>query len=73
MNGLFLKVMSLTPEQRRRIYNIAIAVAPILLLMKVVTPEQIDPVLNLLSAVLGVGVPVVAKSFVPTAFKEPDQ
>jgi hypothetical protein len=52
-------------KTRRYIYTVAIASVPILLLLKIITPEYVDVLINWVAAVLGVGVPALARANAP--------
>jgi hypothetical protein len=50
---------------RKYIYGVAVASVPILLLLKVITPESVDVIINWLSAVLALGAPSLALANTP--------
>jgi len=50
---------------RRYIYAVAAASVPLLLLLKIITPDYVDVILNWLSAVLGLGAPALAFTNTP--------
>lgn len=52
-------------ETRRYLYGITAAAIPVLILFNIVAPSEVDVYLNLAAAVLGVGVPVLARANTP--------
>lgn len=55
-----MAALEFTPEARLRLYKVAAASVPLLLLLKLITPEFVEPILTFLAAALGVSAPVVA-------------
>lgn len=52
-------------ETRRYLYTVTAAVIPVLLAFNIIAPAEVDVWLNLSAAVLGVGVPVLARVNTP--------
>ncbi|KZM71056.1 hypothetical protein [Nocardia terpenica] len=55
-------MLTFTPETRSYVYKIVIAVLPLLAALHVITPDYVDPILNVAEAVLGIGAASVAVS-----------
>lgn len=52
-------------ETRRYLYTVTAAAIPVLLAFNIIAPAEVDIYLNLAAAVLGVGVPVLARANTP--------
>lgn len=52
-------------ETRRYFYKVAVAVAPLLLVLNLATPDEVDIYLNIGAAILGLSVPALALSKTP--------
>lgn len=52
-------------ETRRYFYKVAASIAPLLLVLNLATPAEVDIYLNIGAAILGLSVPVLALSKTP--------
>lgn len=55
-----MNVFGLNDKQRQYAYRIVVAAIPVLLLLKLVTPDQVGVYLNLAAAILGLGTTATA-------------
>jgi hypothetical protein len=63
-------MLHFTPEIRRHIYSVAIAVVPLLVTLGVLTGDVAGHVLNIVAAVLAVGSSVLARANVAPSLPE---
>lgn len=63
-------MLHFTPEIRKYIYTIAIAVVPLLVTLGALTPDVASHLLNVLAAVLAVGASALARANVAPSLPE---